>query len=335
MSFFRCQLLLILSFLLIGVCTVSAAEPKLAFDLKPNPQFSATDIEDSSWSPVGGGFIANIRPAIQGNVFAMIQLAVHTEYYGDITRKKYPRIPKRMHEPAFWDAWAERFTSKGWVLVQKGHAEKALWRNNLYRAAARAGNAEGMHLASEIITASEKDRKKGFWGAIDRNYGPALVALGRAYLLGGVVERSVMPKDPQKGREYLKQAASLGMFDGFISEAWDYMAGEFGRPKDPATAYVYYLLAKHYAIDRADIWYLRTFCKDVADIPEVISPEARDLAYKTAVDWVAEYNAIYKRTLEEARVRRKPVLEEFRKELAPVIEWLSEQDAAEDNNHTQ
>jgi hypothetical protein len=155
-----------------------------------------------------------------------------------------------------------------------------------------------------------------------------------------------MPKEPQKGYEYLKKAAAAGEVEGFMYAAFNYINGEAGCPKDPATAYVYYILANHFAThtetyffgsDREEvhIWYVKKYSMEFENISDSLSPEMLELAEKTAADWVVSYNALVTRALEEARKRRAPILEEFRKELAPVAAWLAEQDAAETSKPRQ
>lgn len=319
--------------ILMNGSTAFASEPKLPFDLVPDPQVSVTDIEEPAWKYASGGFITNLRLALKGNPYAMINLAITSKYYGDLTEKKYPQVPKKMHYHDFWLNWAERFTSKGWALVRFGYAHGGIGtlQRPYFIKAAKADHTEGMYLASKI-GADSKNKKKWFWTAVERNYGPALVKIGwalsddpsRGHVLGG----EEIKKDPPRGHAYLRKAASVGMVEGLIFEAWNYEEGRFGYPKDLTTAYVCFLLATQRALDLDSKRHVRAYSAGFEKIAETLSPEALQLAEQTANNWIREFDAHYAATLEKARARRAPILEEFRKELAPVIEWLDGLDAA-------
>lgn len=323
--------LLILAVAVLSASISFAAEPQLAFDLVPDPRPSVTDIEDPDWENTpddrgGSTFIANIRQALEGNAVAMVFVGMYAEAYGDLTEKKYPRIPKNMHYSKFWLDWAERFTSKGWAAMQASLTQKDSWRDLWVTIAAKAGNAEGMYLASKSMGSPPEDRKERFWKAIELGNRGALVDLAWAYQYGGIVERMKIDKDPQKGEEYIKKAAAVGAPIALVYMACNYDEGINGCPKDPATAYIYYLLAKHFATDPEDSEDVRYCSQSVQKIPHTLPAESLELAKKTAAEWIASYTAPYDKVLEDARKRRTPLLEEFRKELSPVIEWLNETD---------
>jgi hypothetical protein len=330
-----CRLLcLCLALLLFGASIALAAESKLAFDLVPDPRPSATDIEDPEWRGfVGRGFLSYLRGALDGNALSMAELAIFTRYYGDISEKKYPIFPAAMHHQAYWHKWITRFTSEAWAFLQQGHIQKVDTSQSAgeyyYEDAADAGNAEAMFLSSKIIAADSERRKKWYFQSVEQGNQNALSDLAWAYLGENVsLGRTRVAKDIAKSWEYRKKAASVGHCLSLAYLGQRYVQGDGGFPVDETTAYIYYSIAVHFMKSADEITSVNHYGTGLNKLPERLSPEQLALAKKTAAAWIATYEASYAKALEEARKRRTVVLEELRQELAPVVRWFEERDAA-------
>ncbi|MDR1241215.1 MAG: hypothetical protein LBM00_00285 [Deltaproteobacteria bacterium] len=316
---------------LLGASAILAAEPKLAFDLVPDPRPSVTDIEEPEWQvTAGNSFLMYLRRALRGNAVSMAELIIHTKYYGDLTEKKYPVFPAAMHHPAYWRKWAARFTSEGWALLQEGHAQTSKYEaERCYIQAADAGNTEALFLASRDYGISSERRTKWFFQGAAQGNRLAVNNLAWAYWGENVfLGETLVSKDIATSWEYRKKAAAVGDFESLAYLGQRYAWGDFGFPKDETTAYIYYLLAAHFAKTVDDRMYVNHYGAGLDKLPEKLAPEQVKLAKETAAAWIAEYEAPYAKALEEARKRRAVVLEELRQELAPVVQWFAEQDAA-------